>query len=78
MPVPLGLPSTQVLPAFSGKDEGPTHFTLRNLFIREARKYRTLMHQSGGMIGQEYERLAKAAARFAAQHHRLGLIEVSK
>jgi hypothetical protein len=78
---PIGLESTQVLPAFSGKDTGPTHHNLRDIFVREARKYRRLARQSGLgggytlAIGSEYARLAKAAAKFAAQHHAIGRME---
>jgi hypothetical protein len=74
---PLGIPDSRALPAFSGEDTGPTHFALRNIFVREALKYRALMHKSGGAISAEYERLAKAAARFAAQHHSIGRVELA-
>jgi hypothetical protein len=74
---PIGMPSTQVLPAFSGKDEGPTHVMFRAYFVAEARKYRILMHKTSGDISKGYESRAQAAARFAAIHHRLGLIDIA-
>ena len=73
---PLGIPSSQVLPAFSGEPDLPSHHQLRNIFIKGARDNRILMHKTSGEVSLGYERRALAAARFAAEHHRLGLVEI--
>jgi hypothetical protein len=73
---PIGIPSFEI-PAFSGEDQGPAHSMFKAFFVAEARKNRVLMHKTCGSISAGYERKARAAAKLAAQHHRLGLIEIA-
>lgn len=66
----LGLPSSEIA-AFAGRDEGPAHEIFRAFFVAEARRNRVCMHKTSGEISAGYERRARAAARFAAQHHQM-------
>jgi hypothetical protein len=77
MITPLGIPDSRALPAFAGEDSGPAHTMFRAFFVAEARKNRTLMHKTSGEISKGYERKSRAAAKFAAQHHRLALVEIA-